>query len=148
MFIEPKLDVILAAFDQLKEDTTPQWGGMNSIQMIEHLCDLNFISSGKVSMPLETPEKYLHKYVAFLDGEDKMPKNFKVTFVSVGDTRNDNLSDAIDEFVESWLEFEDAFENETDKTLTHPLYGPLKFDQWKRLHSKHMTHHFEQFGLV
>lgn len=148
MFITPQLDEILEKMNHLDSDTSPNWGSMNALQMVEHLSDLNFISSEKVVLPLQTPEKYLPKYLQFLDGEDKMPRNFKVDFVTVADTRHDHLDDAIDEFVESWLAFEDCFEENPSKTVMHPLYGPLNFEQWKRLHSKHITHHLEQFGLL
>jgi hypothetical protein len=54
---------------------------------------------------------------------------------------------AIDEFVDEWLDFEQHFETE-GQVETHPYYGSLNKELWLKLHSKHFTHHFEQFGLI
>jgi len=46
------------------------------------------------------------------------------------------------------LRFLDSDKPMAKETHVHPYYGPLNHDQWTRLHSKHVTHHFTQFELI
>jgi hypothetical protein len=62
--------------------------------------------------------------------------------------RNDELETAIDEFTDAFLSFEEWYEEDGGRTAVHPFYGGLNFSQWQRLHTKHFSHHFEQFGLI
>ena len=78
-----------------------------------------------------------------------MPRDLEVPF-ALKDTklRNEELELAIDEFVDEWLEFEALFGEDPSRTELHPYYGQINYEQWLRLHQKHLTHHFEQFGLL
>jgi hypothetical protein len=78
-----------------------------------------------------------------------MAQGIKVPFAPENiPLRNEELELAIDEFVETWLDFEAMYESDPTLKHSHPFYGPLDFEQWKRLHAKHLTHHFMQFGLL
>jgi hypothetical protein len=78
-----------------------------------------------------------------------MPKNIEVPFATREQLlRNEELALAIDELLLEWIDFEDFFSEKPDRTQSHPYYGPLNYEQWIRLHSKHFTHHFSQFGLI
>ncbi len=33
-------------------------------------------------------------------------------------------------------------------TENHPFFGELDFEEWKKFHVKHFTHHFKQFNLI
>lgn len=57
------------------------------------------------------------------------------------------LTDAIEEFERAWLEYERVFKENENLITNHPNYGPLNKSQWKKLLSKHLTHHFEQFSI-
>jgi hypothetical protein len=85
----------------------------------------------------------------FLFSDKPMAKNIEVPFAKKDEKlRNENLEFAIDELAENWIEFEEYyFENEGNQNL-HPYYGLLNYEEWLRLHSKHFTHHFEQFNLL
>ena len=61
---------------------------------------------------------------------------------------NEEIELAIDEFLLEWVDFEEHFEADENRTELHPYYGNLNYNQWCRLHSKHLTHHFEQFGII
>jgi hypothetical protein len=62
--------------------------------------------------------------------------------------RHEEIELAIDEFLLEWIDFEEHYSTDERKTENHPYYGPLQYEQWCRLHAKHFTHHFEQFGLL
>ena len=149
MFINADIETILDVLSKLEETQKPIWGSMSAQRMVEHLTDVVRNSNGKIILELEVPEEKIEKMLQLLESETPMPKNFVVSFASK-DTplRHSEIELAIDELTEEWCDFEEYFESDDSKTIQHPFYGDLNYAQWKRLHSKHFTHHFEQFGLL
>ncbi len=147
-FVEPELETFLTHLNELTAEKEPLWGSMSAQRMVEHLSDVLRGSNGKVKMDVLTPAEKLESMQRFLLSDKPMNRNIEVPFAKK-DTplRNEEIELAIDEFVEEWLDFETHFETENQEE-THPFYGSLNKEQWLRLHSKHFTHHFEQFGLV
>ncbi len=148
-FINPDITEIIPLMDKLNPETKPLWGEMSAQRMIEHLTDVVKIASGKTKLTLEIPEDKIERMQAFLDSGKEMAKNIEVSFAAKDEPlRNEEIELAIDEFLLEWIDFETHFgEDETRREL-HPHYGLLNYDQWRRLHSKHLTHHFRQFGLI
>tara|TARA_B100000508_G_scaffold55003_3_gene42770 strand:+ start:155906 stop:156358 length:453 start_codon:yes stop_codon:yes gene_type:complete len=147
-YIEPKLETALTYLDMLKSDTKPDWGKMSAQEMVEHLSDTLRIASGKDKFPLATPEKYLEKSYEFLMSESPLQRELNVSFAPEERTlRHDDLSDAIDEFTEEWIAYEEHYENNDQREL-HPYFGNLNFAEWQELNKKHLTHHLLQFGLI
>jgi hypothetical protein len=86
---------------------------------------------------------------AWLETDKPMAKDVQVSFATPETPlRNDELETAIDEFTDAFLSFEEWYEEDASRTALHPFYGQLNYSQWQRLHTKHFTHHFEQFGLI
>jgi len=148
-FLELDITFLVSKLDELKPNTKPKWGGMSAQQMIEHLSDSIKISSGKLKLGLEIPEEKISKMQEILASDKEMPKNFEVPFAKK-DTplQHEELALSIDEFLLEWIDFEEHFSENSNTTEIHPYYGPLNYFQWLRLHSKHFTHHFQQFGLL
>jgi hypothetical protein len=148
-FVELEITEILQLLDNLKPDTAPQWGAMSAQRMVEHLTDTIKIASGKTKHPLEVPEDKIEKMQAFLNSDKPMARNIEVPFAKKDEEiRNEEIELAIDEFLLEWIDFEEHFAEDSNRTEQHPYYGDLNYEQWCRLHSKHITHHFEQFGLI
>lgn len=147
-FIEPNIEIILTHLNQLNASKKPLWGTMNAQRMVEHLTDLLLISiDNKLNLLIK--EEEIPKMQHLLESDRTMPKELEVPFADKNTPlRNDELDLAIDEMVETFLLFEEFFEKNPSTRTLHPYYGKLNFSQWKRLHSKHITHHFEQFGLI
>lgn len=149
MFIEANIEVILEKLSKLDPDTKPAWGEMQAQRMVEHLAEMVRISSGKVSAELLIPEDKIEKMQLYLDSDKEMGQNIEVPFAGKNvPLRHEEIDLAIDELTEEWVDFEEFYEENPLKTVVHPYYGALNFEQWKRLHSKHFTHHFKQFGLI
>ena len=148
-FIEPNLEEILNITSKLTSETKPLWGSMNAQRMIEHLSDSLRMASGKDLFDLITPEDKLDRMLAFLDSDKPMAKNIEVNFAGKDFTlRNEELELAIDELVDEWLYFEGVFEEQFALRTIHPYYGSLSYNEWIKVHKKHFTHHFQQFGLI
>ena len=148
-FVNCDLESFLAVLSKLEESSSPEWGNMSAQRMVEHLTDGINMSMGIGDFQLEITEDRVLKMFQFLDSDKPMAQNIQVSFAKP-DTplRNANLDEAIDEFTLAWVDFEELYENQPDFSALHPYYGNLNFEHWKRLHSKHFTHHFNQFGLV
>ena len=149
MFIEADIETILNKLSTLEETQKPIWGSMGAQRMVEHLTDSVKVASGKIILDLLIPEEKIEKMQLFLASDKPMAKNIEVPFAKKDtELRHSEIDLAIDELTEEWCDFQELFEeNENIKTV-HPYYGALNYEQWKRLHSKHITHHFEQFGLI
>jgi hypothetical protein len=148
-FIPCDLEIFLSILSKLEFSTAPLWGAMTAQRMVEHLTDSINMSLAKGDFQLEVPEDRISKLVLFLDSDKPMAQNIQVSFAKPDEPlRNADLDDAIDEFVITWVDFEEHYSYNPGFIALHPFYGNLNFEQWKRLHSKHFTHHFRQFNLI
>jgi hydrogenase maturation factor HypF (carbamoyltransferase family) len=149
MFVDTELEVVLPIFDKLTTTTPALWGTMSSQRMVEHLVDVIRIATGESPQPLLIDEEKLPSMLRFLESDKPMAKEIQVPFATADmSLRNEELALAIDEYTEAWISFEELYETNPDLTHIHPYYGSLNYAQWKRLHAKHLTHHFNQFGLL
>jgi hypothetical protein len=148
-FIQTDLETILNYLNALSPDSQARWGTMSAQRMVEHLTDSLRIATGKNPQTLLVPEEKLDKMLAFLESDKPMAKDVQVPFARPEmELRHEEIELAVDEFVEEWLEFEELYESNPEHREIHPYYGPLNKVQWERLNAKHLTHHFEQFGLI
>lgn len=148
-FIELDITELIPMLDKLDPNTKPLWGNMSAQRMIEHLSETIRMASGKDKYPMEVPEDRIERMVSFLDSDKPMARNISVSFApSATDLKHEEIELAIDEFLLEWIDFENHYLENPEAKEVHPYYGPLNYEQWIRLHSKHLTHHFEQFGLI
>ena len=148
-FIEIDISEIIPKLDKLTSETKPLWGDMSAQRMVEHLTDTIKIASGKTKFPLEVPEDKIEKMQEFLNSDKPMARGIVVPFAKKDEAlRNEEIELAIDEFLLEWLDFDEHYAENEGRTESHPYYGQLNYNQWCRLHAKHLTHHFEQFGIL
>jgi len=149
-YLEPTLANALAHFNKLTADTKPLWGSKSPIGMIEHISDSLHLAQGKFKgVKLGIPEDKVDRAMQFLHSEHPMPKNFKAPYGQADENyRNSSLEEAIQEFELNWTEFENHFRDNPGTRHIHPSFGNLNYEEWLRVHSKHLTHHFQQFGLI
>ena len=133
-------------------ETVAHWGKMNLTQTVEHLSDFFDVSSGKSTFPLVTPEDQLPKYKAFLLSDIPFKENTKAPASVVSETpapvRSASYDEALQHLQHSIQLFEQYFRQAPDATTIHPVFGPLNYQEWIQLHTKHLYHHLKQFGLV
>lgn len=149
-FISLDLENLLKALTKLHQTSKPTWGSMSAQRMIEHLSESVVLSmSPNHSFSLQIPEDKIESMQAFLDSDKIFGQNFKVIFAPENaPLKHDEIDLAIDEFVDTWLTFEDYMSTNPDAIVLHPYYGDLTVKQWERVHLKHFTHHFTQFSLI
>lgn len=148
-FVQADLCAFLEILENLDEKKSASWGKMTPQRMIEHLSDCIYMSCGIGNHELLIPEEKIKGMQTFLYSEKEMLQNILVPFAKENTPlRNTDIELAIDEFTMAWVDFEEMYSEDPQKTALHPYYGNLNYEQWLLLHSKHFTHHFTQFGLL
>ena len=148
-FIPWDLSYILKTLELLQPESRPIWGNFSAQQMVEHLCDGLKMSMGKISFPMEVPEEKSQRMKSFLFNDQPFAHNIPVGFVRQNEPLTQaELALAIDEFIHEFLAFNEYYEANPTRQHTHPFFGSLNQEAWILLHRKHITHHFEQFGLL
>ena len=138
--------------DALTADSPSRWGKMNAWEMIEHLSDFLRVSTGKLVFALAVPEAHLPKYREFLYSDKAFRENTKAPENVLGENplplRNISFEAAKTALQEDLDDFFKFFEQDPSQQTMHPAFGKLNYEDWVRLHYKHVTHHLRQFGLL
>ncbi len=136
----------------LNADTLPKWGRMKAQEMLEHLETTMKYSTGElVTDSCKTPEEHLEKYQDSLYNFYKMPKDFPAPFLENGilpELKYKNLDQAKVRFIESVKQYQIYYRENPKAEHLHFIFGTLNKEMMELFHQKHVTHHFEQFGLV
>ena len=137
--------------NNLTEKSVPQWGQMSAQQMLEHLETTMKYSTGELeTSECKTPEEHLEKYQDSLYNFRKMPKDFPAPFLEDGklpELKYKNLDEAKTHFIESVKNYQIYYRENPDAEHLHFVFGKLNKEMMELFHQKHVTHHFEQFGL-
>lgn len=125
---------------------------MTAQHMVEHLSALVKISNGKLKTKLYKSEETAAKWKQSLIYTDStFPKGFKAPMLpeyELPELDYSNLDEAKENLMNELSAFDEFYSDEESKLTLHPTLGNLNKDEWKIFHSKHFTHHFEQFNLV
>ena len=149
-FFEVTRANLLAKLDQLTEDTVPQWGRMTPQHLMEHLEFFMRMAIGEVPTEITTPEERLEKFQESLYNHRKMPRGFEHPMLRQGepeDLRFGSLGEAKQAFLDAYDKFEAYFKENPEAQTPNTVFGLLDKELWDLLNRKHLTHHFEQFGL-
>jgi hydroxymethylglutaryl-CoA reductase len=140
---------MLAVLNGLTPNQKPLWGKMKAQEMVEHLSDMLMMSRGTGNFTIDVDAETIARRQQFLSSDKEMAKNIAVPFTKdIIELRHDELELALDEFAEEWINFTEYYENNPNTSVIHPYYGDLDFNLWLKMHDKHFTHHFKQFGLI
>ncbi len=138
------------ALAELAVDARPQWGHMNAQQMVEHLLWSIRGSTGAMQFPVATPEHVLERAKRFLYHDRQTPPEFMNPLLTGGlpPLEYPDLGSAVTAVRVEMQRFLELAEKEPDVVRNHPIFGPLKPEEWERSHFKHCHHHLAQFGMV
>lgn len=134
---------------RLPADTPAKWGKMNVQQMVEHLCDVFMVASGKIQMPVVTPADKLPKFREFMMSEKPFRENTKSPVLGEEPLppKKNTKEAAIGKLQEEVIYFFETFDHEPTRQTVHPVFGQLNFEENIQLLHKHTVHHLRQFGI-
>ena len=138
---------------RLQADAQPRWGSMEAQEMIEHVAmalkggyAIEF-TADKTTKPAQEQAKEM-----FLVHNTPYPKGIPSPFHKNGKPAYQfaTLEAAKENLLKQIAEMYAYFENTANlaKFYFHPFFGKLNFDEVQKFNYKHITHHFEQFGLL
>ena len=147
IFDEETYKESLARINKLTADTQPQWGKMNSAQMLSHCCEIQDVANGKdlkgtpflvklfknmVRKSVVGPKPYKKNSPTHPQYKmDGSPCDF--------DTEKNRLSAAMDKFYNE--------DPEILAQIIHPLFGKMTREEKGWAMYKHLNHHLDQFGV-
>lgn len=147
--VDSNLEVVLSYLDKLDASTKPLWGTMSAQQMVEHLTHTLDLAMGNVEYELKVKPEQYDAMRKFILSDQPLPRNFQAVFAPANPPLQfEEIELAVDDYCEKWLDLEIFFAENPGIETMHPHFGPLNFDLWVKLHQKHLTHHFTQFGLI
>ena len=134
----------------LKADAQPAWGRMSAQQMIEHLLWSVRGSTGSHIFTVATPEHLLERAKRFLYHDRQTPHDFMNPLLAQGlpPMEHPDLAAAVGALRAEVKRFLELAESEPDAVRAHPIFGPLKMEEWERASFKHVHHHLVQFGVI
>lgn len=140
----------LRPLDALTPDRPPLWGKMSPQHMVEHLETVMRVSNGELTVRVVTPEDRVPLVRRYLLADRPFGRNIKNPLLGDGliPLRHADLEAAKARLREEVERFHSYFAEHPDATPHHPAGGPLNRMEWLIFHTKHMRHHFSQFGLL
>jgi oxepin-CoA hydrolase / 3-oxo-5,6-dehydrosuberyl-CoA semialdehyde dehydrogenase len=138
------------ALATLREDAAPRWGRMTAREMVEHLCWIFEVSTGRASVECSVPEARRERFKPFLYDDTPMVREFRNPALTAGlpPLRHAGLAEARAALRKDVDRFLDHCRDAPGATHVHPAFGPIGLEEWSRNHFKHGYHHLLQFGLV
>lgn len=139
-------DSMIARINKLTPESKALWGKMNAAQMCRHCAIAIDIAFGKGDLKVNFLMKLLGKMLkkkVFYGGE--MGKN-SPTAKEFIITENLDLEKTKAELITNFSRF--ASEGKSViKTMNHPFWGKMTYEDWDALMWKHTDHHLKQFGV-
>ena len=141
-----------ALLQQANSGTAAKWGKMDFQQMLEHVADFFQVSTQKQHYPFVSPPEHMPKLKEFLMSDKPFRENTKAPTSIIGEEplpyRYASVDEAMQEVIAEVNYFFQLYADEPEMTAVHPVFGELNYEEWVRLHYKHVTHHLRQFGLL
>jgi hypothetical protein len=136
--------------EKLNEHSTANFGKMTPQHMVEHLIFSLRFSNGKMPQKLmldESTSKNIKEFVINTDKE--LPIGFKAPMLTdeLLNIYFPNLDSAKKQLEKEISEFYEYAEQNPSQKPINPTMGELDFEEWNKFHNKHITHHFNQFGI-
>jgi hypothetical protein len=142
---------ILEALQRLEDNTQPLFGIMTPQHMVEHIAQAVSISNGErtLSLMVDSDRASTQKRIMIFT-DRPFPKGMKAPSLDGKQPALmfNNLDEAKRELIRQFDLFDAWYHQHPEATCMHPFLGPLNQDEWVRFHTKHVTHHFQQFSLI
>lgn len=139
---------VVSALAGLSEDAVAHWGRMTPQHMVEHLIWAFELSTGQAEVECTICSADLPRMKSFLYHNSPTSREFMNPALTSGlpPLRYATLAEAkvalgreLERFVGS---------PPAERLFTHPIFGPIEYEDWHRTHYKHTHHHLLQFGLI
>lgn len=133
--------------NKLTPETKPLWGKMNAPQMLAHCCVTYEYIYDDIHPKPNAFKKFILKALVknLVVGEKRYKQNNPTApeFIMKVDKDFEKEKERLINYI---LKTQELGENYFDNRDSHS-FGPLSKVQWNNMFSKHLDHHFAQFGV-
>ena len=147
IFEKQVTDNVIARIDKISNDSKPNWGKMNSAQMLAHCCvTYEMMFDNNIPKPGAIKRFLLNAFVKkAVVSETPYPKNSRTApqFI-IADERDFNKEKA--RLLTYMNKTQEIGSVETAKSPSHS-FGMLTENEWNNMLYKHLDHHLGQFGV-
>jgi hypothetical protein len=135
---------MIARISNLQPDSKAVWGKMNATQMCQHSNAAILVAFGekevKVNFAFRLLGRMMKNKVFNSEFKKNSPTAKEFIFVDPYDFEN-----AKSELIRNFKRFEKG--TESVRTMDHPFWGKLSYEDWNKLMWNHMDHHLRQFNI-
>ncbi len=128
------------------------WGTMTPQHMVEHFEKTLRYSTGEIGdFEIVTPEEHLEKYRETIFNHRAMPQMHKHPLMKqhgLEDLVHPDLETAKQKIKEAFNQYEQYFKENPEMRTKNAVFGMMDKFEWDLLHTKHLNHHFNQFGIL
>ena len=151
-FVELNAKAIQKKLNALTENSERTFGVMSPQMMVEHLEEVmsNGFGDLKAEDFPEIPAEKAELLQDWLYTNDKIRPGAQYPLLKQGEEmilKYKNLGEAKEKLMETLKEFLVYYRENPSAEHFHPRFGTLNKEMMELFHRKHLTHHFEQFGL-
>jgi hypothetical protein len=132
---------------KLKPEQKPLWGKMNAVEMVSHVNDTLKAPLGDIK-PEPLGNFFMHTLGKFMVLNLPFPKSAP-THPEYNKHTKGRKPDAFDIEKQNFALLINRVHNSKEGSLAgeHPNVGKMSHDDWGKLMTKHIDHHFRQFGI-
>lgn len=137
--------------EQVDDNLPAKWGQMNAHQMVEHLALVLSIANGRKTVTANAEaEKLAYRKMRFFEKDVPFPKGIRLEVIpeNPAPPMFASIQESKQFFLSQLQRFMDYHEEHEGLTPTHPVLGPLNYEEWIRFQVRHIKHHLEQFGVL
>ncbi|MGV8993858.1 MAG: phenylacetic acid degradation bifunctional protein PaaZ [Flavobacterium sp.] len=151
-FAEINPETIQNNISKLTDSSVANWGMMSAQNMLEHLESSYRMASGEIqNFEIATPEEHLEVYRETIFNHNPMPLNHKHPLMKADvneDLIHPDLATAKNKLMEAIDQYEAFFKENPETRTKNSVFGMMNKYEWDLLNTKHLNHHFKQFGLL
>ena len=147
LFEENTYNELMKRLDNLTPGAKQEWGKMSLSQMMAHCSTALGAATGRVPIPRSFMGKVLGGFVknSWVTGDKPFTRNSPTdkSLIIKHDCDFEKEKTRLKELIT-------LFHKEgqtTSEANVHPFFGKLTADEWCNLTSRHLDHHFRQFGV-
>lgn len=137
---------IVDRINKLQPTSLSQWGKMTVDQMMSHCIAPLDVALGDLQLKINPIMAFLGRTLirkkVLNDAKFKKDSPTVPAFIRSGSYDFESTKAELIEKVKKFKEGPQVI-----KTNTHPLFGPLTYEEWNNIQWKHLDHHLRQFGV-
>jgi Protein of unknown function (DUF1569) len=135
---------MIARINSLTSESKALWGKMTVDQMFKHTTGALLVAFGEQELKINFLMRFLGRMMKKKIFNSEFKKNSPTAPEFIFTERYD-FETSKNELIANFSRF--AKGKEVIKTMDHPFWGKMTYEDWNKLMWRHLDHHLRQFGV-